>query len=999
MPGRIYRRWRLALQKGYSRLQRMPHSLRGQFALALLVLSLLILASGVAAVYALRSAANVARQLAEERLVRMQGAQNLLQRTLLIERATYQLLMTASPETVRVSYADIVEQLESFDREVETLADANYGAAALDLYQSSQLFRNTANVVAQLRDNMLQTDLAFAKLLQDRIKGLQSIQAERLSSVAIALYRLQDADSREDVQRLGAQFLSEAQGLHPLPDSFQSDLAALRSSRSEPDSRHADSPFSLRMKLLNERDVLQRFHKELQHQAEAMVAAARSQSASLDSDYRLAVHDLVQTSNRNQRWILALLASSLVFAWLVVRVCLGQNILLRLHQISHYLRRGKLEPEQLETLVQGRDEIADMARAVRQFLKDRHELEQRTEELSFAREQLIEQGRVLEMIATSAPQQDILDRLTRLIEAQLPGVMCSILLLDDDGLHLRHGAAPNLPEEYVRAIDGVRVGPNVGSCGTSIHRRESVIVTDILEDPLWVDFSALAHRHGLRSCWSAPIFAPHGAVLGTFAVYSGIVRAPSSADMRLIDLATRIAGIAIERQQAQERIQHMAHHDELTGLPNRTLLSVRLDQAIAHAQRHERCVTVAFVDLDNFKLINDSLGHSAGDELLKIMSERMLRCVRNTDSVVRLGGDEFVIVLPDQPKVSEMIEPTLQQIITSIAHPIRLGDRNVQISCSMGLAFYPADGADTDALLMNADAAMYRAKEMGRNNFQFYRSEMNARSRERLSLQEGLRNAMARDELFLLYQPQVDLQSGRICGVEALIRWQHPELGLVSPATFIPLAEETGMIVPIGDWVLRTACRQCKAWQDAGLPRITMSVNVSARQFKDQGWLVQMAQTLRQSGLDPEYLELEVTESLVVQDSSEAIKTMQQLQAMGVRLAIDDFGTGYSSLGALKTFPVNRLKIDQSFVRDITTDHQDKAIVMAVILLGHRLNLEVIAEGVETDRQLDFLREHGCDQMQGFHFSKPVPADAIARLLLTRKSAFEDQSISLVFAS
>jgi diguanylate cyclase (GGDEF)-like protein len=659
---------------------------------------------------------------------------------------------------------------------------------------------------------------------------------------------------------------------------------------------------------------------------------------------------------------------------------------------------------------EGNDVIADMARAVQQFRRDRRELERRTSELSLAKELLMEQGRVLEMIASRAPLGEILDRLVRLIESQSPGVKASILLLDDDGLHLRHGAAPSLPAAYTEAIDGVQIGPSVGSCGTAAYRGEPVIVSDIQEDPLWADYRGLAGQHGLRACWSAPIFAhqrlplgrpraraaaahaawdaaEQGTVLGTFAMYSKEVGTPTPADTRLVDLATRIAGIAIERQKTEERIRHMAHHDELTGLPNRALLRDRLAQALLRAERQERNVTVAFIDLDNFKLINDSLGHTAGDELLQTVSTRLLHCVRAADTVVRLGGDEFVVVLADLPRASDTVTPTLQRIIDNIARPVVLGDRDVQISCSMGLATYPTDGTTADALLANADAAMYRAKEMGRNNFQFYQAEMNGSSRQRLALQEGLRHAVARNELFLVYQPQVDLHTRQIIGVEALLRWRHPQLGMVSPATFIPLAEESGLIVPIGDWVLQAACRQNKAWQDAGLPPITVAVNVSARQFRQAQWIDRVADALHTSGLAAANLELELTESLIMQDLKQAVEKMQQLQAMGLALAIDDFGTGYSSLGALKRFPLARLKIDRSFVQDIATDEDDKAIVMAVIELGHRLDLKVVAEGVETEEQLAFLRQCRCDEMQGYLFSRPVPAAEIAEMLARQAQA------------
>jgi diguanylate cyclase (GGDEF)-like protein/PAS domain S-box-containing protein len=591
------------------------------------------------------------------------------------------------------------------------------------------------------------------------------------------------------------------------------------------------------------------------------------------------------------------------------------------------------------------------------------------------------QAQILEMIATSVPLADVLERLMLLVESQLTGIFGSVLLLDDDGVHLRHGAAPSLPEAYTKEIDGVRIGPKVGSCGTAVYRREPVIVADIMGDPLWDDFRGLAVTHGYRSCWSTPILSHQGDVLGVFAMYSATVREPTSIELHLIDITTRIAGIAIERKQSEDRIQFMATHDALTGLPNRALLKDRLSQAVLFAQRYDRWATIVFVDLDNFKLVNDSLGHSAGDELLKVVADRMVNSVRAIDTVVRLGGDEFVILLFDQPKSVDAIATTVQKIRAAIAEPISLEGHSVRVTSSFGIATYPNDGTNVDALLANADAAMYRAKDDGRDNFHFYTSDLNTKAQEKFLLQEELRSALVRSEFVLLYQPQVDLRTGAVFAVEALIRWQHPNLGVIPPVKFIPLAEETGLIVEIGDWVLREACQQNKAWQDEGLPRINVSVNVSARQFKDKALVSRVVNALRESGLEAKFLELEMTESLVMRDVEQAVATMRELQGLGVQLSIDDFGTGYSSLSALKTFPVARLKIDRSFISDLASNESDRAVAGAVISLGQKLNLRVIAEGVETDEQLAFLRESNCDEMQGYHFSKPVPPESIEKLL------------------
>ena len=432
---------------------------------------------------------------------------------------------------------------------------------------------------------------------------------------------------------------------------------------------------------------------------------------------------------------------------------------------------------------------------------------------------------------------------------------------------------------------------------------------------------------------------------------------------------------------SQERLAHMAHHDVLTGLPNRSLLNDRLDQAIRHCRRSAGSVTIVFLDLDNFKSINDSLGHKAGDQLLRTMAARMIECVRTTDTVARLGGDEFVIVLFDQPAATENITSAMQRLQAAISEPLQLEGHSIQVTASIGIAAFPGDGDTGPLLLMHADAAMYAAKAAGRDNFQCFTADLKVKANERLAMQEALLKASTKNQFFLVYQPQVDLESRQVFAVEALIRWMHPERGLVSPADFIPIAEASGLIVQIGDWVLRTACQQNRRWQDEGMPPINVSVNVSARQFKDEAFVDRVAGALRDSGLDPQYLELELTESLIMQDINQAIATMHRLDAMGVKLSIDDFGTGYSSLSALKHFPVTRLKIDQSFVREVTDDENDKSIIRAVIAMGHGLNLMVIAEGVETREQLDFLRENQCDEVQGYLFSKPIQAAEIPKML------------------
>jgi diguanylate cyclase (GGDEF)-like protein/PAS domain S-box-containing protein len=429
-----------------------------------------------------------------------------------------------------------------------------------------------------------------------------------------------------------------------------------------------------------------------------------------------------------------------------------------------------------------------------------------------------------------------------------------------------------------------------------------------------------------------------------------------------------------------DELTRQANHDSLTGLPNRNLLWDRIDRACARTQRYGDFAAVAFLDLDNFKVVNDSLGHSLGDQLLRAVAARLESSLRAMDTVARLGGDEFVFVLSDH-KSAQSVSGELRRIVESFSQPFAMDGRNVFITASVGVALYPQDAKDPESLMKSAELAMYRVKESGRNAYQLYTTEMQTRVTERLTLEGKLRRALERREFSLHYQPQVDLRTNRIFGCEALIRWNQPELGMVGPAKFIPLAEETGLIVPIGEWVVRTACLQSKAWQNAGLPAITVAVNISARQFRENNLLQVIAKILAETGLDPTQLEFEVTESVIMHDAQRVVAALQALRDMGVRLSVDDFGTGYSSLSYLKRFPVNRLKIDQSFVRDITTDADDAAIAQAVITLGHTMNLRVIAEGVETPEQLAFLRVNQCDEMQGYLFGRPVPADEFGKLL------------------
>lgn len=450
------------------------------------------------------------------------------------------------------------------------------------------------------------------------------------------------------------------------------------------------------------------------------------------------------------------------------------------------------------------------------------------------------------------------------------------------------------------------------------------------------------------------------------------------------------------RKSAESQLMYLTNYDELTGLVNRNLLNDRLKHAITTANRHQHKLVVLTLGLDHFKVINDSLGPNIGNELLKVITERLSACVRGSDTIARLGGDEFALILIEQNEENlrdekmpaetdsnsffpHLIE-ILQRILGAVSRTVLLAGQELQITCSIGISKYPQDGDDPDVLLMNANAALSSAKQLGRNNYQFYTSDLSTRLNEKLTMQGRLRLALERNEFILHYQPQVDLRTGRIVGMEALIRWNQPDLGMVPPGHFIGLAEETGLILPIGAWVIRTACAQCKAWQDNGLGKFRIAINLSVRQFGEPNLVNFVREVLQETGLEPQCLEIELTESLVMTDVERSIDILRSFKALGVQLSIDDFGTGYSSLSYLKRFPIDVLKIDQSFVRDIQKS-DDAAIVKAIISMAHSLGLHVIAEGVETEAQCDFLRINLCDEIQGFLFSKGLPKNEIELLL------------------
>ncbi len=435
-----------------------------------------------------------------------------------------------------------------------------------------------------------------------------------------------------------------------------------------------------------------------------------------------------------------------------------------------------------------------------------------------------------------------------------------------------------------------------------------------------------------------------------------------------------------ERKRTEEKIQYLATHDTLTGLPNRLMFNQLLSHAIEAARRHKRQLAVLFFDLDRFKIINDTLGHEAGDLLLQEVAARLRKKLRAVDVIARLGGDEFVILIEEIHNI-EQAKAVAKTVLSTVIKPITVMSQECRVTASVGISFYPKDGEDEQTLMKNADIAMYFAKEEGRNNYQMYSKNIKNLSIERLSIEQNLRQALKRNELSLHYQAKLDFKTSAITGVEALLRWDNPTLGPVPPLQFIPVAEETGLIVPIGRWVLKTACAQNVAWQRQGLPPVCIAVNLSLRQLTNEGLLRDIQAALDDSGMAPHLLELEITESMVMRNPENILKILSRIKAMGIRLAIDDFGTGYSSLSQLKNFPVDTLKIDRSFVRNIPDNSDDKAITEAIIAMGKTLSLTVVAEGVETKDQMEFLQEHACDEIQGFYFSKPILPDQFADLL------------------
>jgi diguanylate cyclase (GGDEF)-like protein len=525
-----------------------------------------------------------------------------------------------------------------------------------------------------------------------------------------------------------------------------------------------------------------------------------------------------------------------------------------------------------------------------------------------------------------------------------------------------------------------------GLTGIAFRARRPCISNDYLADVQSTAFHDAVRRTGTKSGAALPLLS-HGQAAGVLLFLSAELNTFTPEFVELLQRLAANVSFALEgfdradeKERAEERMQYLATHDNLTDLPNRAMFNQLLGFSMKEALRYQRRCAVLFIDLDRFKIINDSLGHAAGDALLVEIAQRLRSGVRESDVVARLGGDEFVILLNEITE-SQHVAAIAGNLLSAIGKPMELSGHECGVTASIGIAMFPEDGTDEQTLMKNADIAMYLAKQEGKNDIRFFSTEIATQSVDRLMLESGLRHALDRNEFCLHYQPKMDVATGQIAGVEALLRWNHPELGELAPMQFIPLAEETGLIVAIGRWVIKTACVQNMAWQHEGLPPLSMAVNVSPRQFLDENLLRDIDEVLASTGMDPNLLQIEITESMVMLNVGRAIHLLDAIQSRGVRLAIDDFGTGYSSMSMMKQFPIDTIKIDRSFVRDLPHGSEDKAIAQAIIAMGKALGLTIVAEGVETIEQSAFLRQNACDEIQGFLFSKPVPSENIAELL------------------
>ena len=585
--------------------------------------------------------------------------------------------------------------------------------------------------------------------------------------------------------------------------------------------------------------------------------------------------------------------------------------------------------------------------------------------------------KVMEMIAKGDQAAAIYDEIALLYEGRHQGMRCSLLELKGDTL--LHAGSPSMPQEYSEAIHGLKNGPNIGSCGASTYTGKRVLVEDIETNVNWANIKQHALPHGLRCCWSEPILSASGTVLGAFGMYYNHCALPNEQESNDLASAARLASIIMERESSQKKIHNLAYKDELTKLSNRTQFYISLKRLIKESERNGRQFSLLYIDLDDFKNVNDSLGHDIGDLLLQECAQRLQTTCRDADYIARLSGDEFCIIVTDVADEFSAAKAA-QRCHDLISKPLELKGRRLTPACSIGIAHYPSDGTTQQTLLKTADTALYEAKNLGKSRYAFYSKELTSRAEYRFKVEQYLRDAIDNEQLTLVYQPQIDTLSGKIIGIEALSRWHHPQLGHVPPLEFIPTAERIGMIPKLTEWVLYTACNQLARWNQSNASYVRLAVNISPSHFLDDGFVPLISKVLQDTGIEASQLELEVTES-VVQTDQQNLQTFERLKQLGVTLAIDDFGIGYSSFASLKHLNLDVLKIDKHFIDDILTDQKSFLLVRSMIEMGHNLEYKITAEGVEEQQQFDVLQELGCEAVQGYLFSKPVEADQVSRLI------------------
>jgi diguanylate cyclase (GGDEF)-like protein len=585
------------------------------------------------------------------------------------------------------------------------------------------------------------------------------------------------------------------------------------------------------------------------------------------------------------------------------------------------------------------------------------------------------QHEILEATASGQPLRQVVDLLCRRVEELDPGIICSILSVDRQG-RLHPLAAPSLPAEYSMSLDCTQIGPCAGSCGTAAFLGQPVTVLDIETDPLWADYKALALPLGLRACWSSPIKARDDRVVGTFAFYYRTARGPSDLEKMIVSTCVHLCAIVLEQEEARRKIHQLAFYDPITELPNRVLFQQRAAEIFAEPTRDGTFLAVQYLDLDGFKAVNDTLGHHIGDELLKQVGDRLRTCVKESDLLARLGGDEFAVLQISANRKSD-IQRLASQLISVIDQPFELNGHSVTVRISVGVAISLQREGDWDGLMRQADLALYQAKSDGGGTYRMFDPEMFKRAVARRSVEQDLRQSDLDGDFELFYQPIVSLKTSELVGGEALIRWNHPARGLVSPAEFIPIAEQCGLMDRIGDWVIKKACGDAARWP----ANMLLAVNLSPMQFKRSGFALSVVRILKETGLLPHRLEFEITETALLNDATTATVILRQFKDIGIRIALDDFGTGYSSLSHLRKFPIDTIKIDRSFVREFGLAPDATAIIAAVLNLARDLGMTTTAEGVETPEQLARLAAFGCDRAQGFHLGKPQKRSEFEKLL------------------